>query len=125
MYFKVLLNMSLLCWLEVYYSYTLITAKPKCEPTYLWTSLLVVVLTVSQILLPTIYHNLSLILNKMLTSPTDDDDDDEGVLAVWNIPLIGIGVVAYIIGVIIAVILGTLLFLRASNTVGRKYTCTL
>ena len=88
-----------------------------------------VVLTVNfvtQILLPTIYHNLSLILNKMLTSPTDDDDDDdEGVLAVWNIPLIGIGAVAYIIAVIIAVILGTLLFLRASNTIGRKYTCTL
>ena len=45
----------------------------------------------------------------------------ETKLEAWNIALIVIGVTAYIIGVCVATVLGTLLFLRASTRGGGLY----
>ena len=45
----------------------------------------------------------------------------ETKLEAWNIALIAIGVTAYIIGMCVATVLGTLLFLRANSRSGGLY----
>ena len=41
----------------------------------------------------------------------------------WNIALIGIGVIIYVIGICIAAILGTVLCLKANNLSGMYIQC--